>query len=158
RCDPPWSERELKHKIKSVADRCQRARGYLLEPRVPISTMHQAASNAPPLDSSVEVNYRALLLTGDKNKIKRGYHNVLVFVRLHPDYRGRWSLNTMTGGVYCNNAPMPETMVHDIRAKIDATLGFSPGREDVEAAILTSASERPFHPIQQYLRSVDWDG
>jgi predicted P-loop ATPase len=32
------------------------------------------------------------------------------------------------------------------------------GRDDVEAAIATCAEQRPFHPIQNYLRSVDWDG
>jgi hypothetical protein len=31
RCDPAWSERELQHKIKSVAETCKRPRGYLLE-------------------------------------------------------------------------------------------------------------------------------
>jgi Bifunctional DNA primase/polymerase, N-terminal len=30
RCSPPWSERELEHKLASVANRCRRERGYLL--------------------------------------------------------------------------------------------------------------------------------
>jgi predicted P-loop ATPase len=83
---------------------------------------------------------------------------VLAFVRHHPDYRGRWSLNTMTGSTYFNDAAMSDTFVHDIRAHADRVLGFTPGRDDTEAAILTSAQDRKFHPIQQYLRSVDWDG
>ena len=158
RCDPPWSEKELLHKVQSVAKRCNRERGYLLKPREPISSTVHAAASAPPVDDELEVNWRSLLLIGDKNKVKRGYHNVLVFVRHHTDYRGRWSTNAMTGQTYFNDTPMNETMVHDIRAHIDQTLGFSPGREDVEAAITTSAQGRTFHPIQQYLRSVDWDG
>lgn len=158
RCSPPWSERELLHKIRSVAERCTRERGYLLQERRPIATTRDAAQRAQPVDAELNVDWRAMLLVGDKNKIKRGYHNVLTFVRHHPDYRGRWSLNTMTGAMYFDDACMPETFVHTIRARIDEVLGFSPGREDVEAAILTSAQDRPFHPIQQYLRSVDWDG
>jgi hypothetical protein len=158
RCDPPWKESELRHKIKSVAARCTRERGYLLaSDRKPIHTTQQAASDVVAEPASV-TDWRTLLIVSDKNKPKRGYHNVLTFVRHHPDYQGRWSLNTMTADVWFDGAPMPETRVHDIRAHIDRTLGFSPAPTDVEAAITTSAGERPFHPIQQYLRSVDWDG
>jgi hypothetical protein len=158
RCDPPWSERELHHKIRSVAERCTRERGYLLKDRQPVHTTEQASHHAPDVPDEHEVDWRTLLITGDKNKIKRGYNNVLAFVRHHPDYRGKWSLNTMTGDVWFDGRPMRDTFVHDIRAHADRLLGFSPGRDDVDAAIATSAAERPFHPIQQYLRSVDWDG
>lgn len=30
RCSPPWSEKEIRHKIEHVAERCDRERGYLL--------------------------------------------------------------------------------------------------------------------------------
>lgn len=30
RCDPPWSEREMEHKLAQASERCTRARGYLL--------------------------------------------------------------------------------------------------------------------------------
>ena len=159
RCDPPWKEKDLLHKIRSVAERCTRERGYLLQQdRRPVETTRQAAASAPAVPDELEVNWRELIIYGDKKKPKRGYHNVLAFVRHHDDYRGRWSLNTMTGSTYFDEEPMPDTFVHDIRANIDRQMGFSPGREDVEAAILTSAQDRKFHPIQQYLRSVDWDG
>ncbi len=158
RCDPPWSEKEIDHKISSVSATCKRERGYLLREREPIHTPRQAASQAPPAATEISVDWTELLLTKKDRTPKRGYHNVLVFVRHHPEYRGKWSLNTMTGDVWFSGQRMHDTFVHDIRSHADQRLGFSPGREDVEAAVQTSAVERPFHPIQQYLRSIDWDG
>lgn len=163
RCDPPWSERELHHKIRSVAERCKRERGYLLTAdRRPIHTSQQASDRArpeptpePPLES---INWTEHIIPKKDGSPKRGFKNVLVFVRLFPDYRGRWSLNTMTGDVWFDGAAMPETFVHEIRGHIDERMGFTPSREDVEAAIMSAATERPFHPIRQYLYSVDWDG
>lgn len=158
RCDPPWSEKEIEHKLRSVAEKCTRTRGYLLDVnRAPIQNTEHAATRAPAAPDELDVDWRQRIVRG-KNGPRRGYNNVLAFVRHHPDYRGRWSLNTMTGSTYFDDRPMADTFVHDIRAAIDQTLGFSPGREDVEAAILASALDRQFHPIQQYLRSVDWDG
>lgn len=158
RCDPPWSEREIDHKIQSVAQRCTRERGYLLTARAPVHTAQQAADSAPEIPPETDVDWTSLLLTKKDRSPKRGYENVRVFVRHHPDYRGKWSLNTMTGEVWFDGRPMPDTFVHEIRAHIDRRLGFSPGREDVDAAIMTAAHDRQFHPVQQYLRSIDWDG
>jgi hypothetical protein len=162
RCDPEWSEREIHHKIRSVAERCERTRGYLLDAdRRPIYTTEQAADSAPPPTddpTADEIPWSSRLQANDKGKAKRGYYNVLQFVRWHPDYVGRWSLNAMTGEVWFDGGPIAETFVHVVRAHIDERLNFSPSAQDVEAAIASCAADRPFHPIQQYLRSVDWDG
>lgn len=158
RCSPPWREKEIDHKIVSVASRCTRERGYLLTQREPVHTVQQAADRAPEAPAELDVDWMTLLQVKKDRTPRRGYNNVLVFVRHHPDYRGKWSLNTMTGEVWFDGRPTVETFVHDIRAHADRRLGFSPGRDDVEAAVLQSAHERPFHPVQQYLRSIDWDG
>lgn len=159
RCDPPWSERELKHKIDSAAKTCKRTRGYLLDAdRRPMHTTRQAADRAPEPATEQRTDWASELIASDKGKVKRGLHNVMTFVSLHPDYWGKWSLNTMTGEVWFDGEPMRDTLIHGLRQHIDNRLGFSPGREEVEAAIAMAAEKRPFHPIQNYLRSVDWDG
>lgn len=158
RCDPPWSEKEIAHKIASVEKSSDRTRGYLLTDRPQIGTTATAAAYAPPAPAELEVDWAELILRKKDRNARKGYHNVAVYVRHHPDYRGRWALNEMTRQPWFDGAPMPETMVHEIRASIDARLGYTPGRDDVEAAIVAAATDRPFHPIRQYLRSVDWDG
>lgn len=160
RCDPPWSERELLHKIQSVAVRCTRERGYLLaSDRRPVYSTQQAADSAPPLPDEHDVDWRAgCAFKSDGFTFKRAYVNVLRFVCHHPDYRGRWTQNAMTGDVWLDGSPMRETFLHDIRAHADHVLGFTPAPSDVQAAIATAAEQRPFHPIQRYLSTIDWDG
>lgn len=158
RCDPPWSERDLLHKIRSVAERCQRERGYLLRERPRIHTTAHASWAAPEAPAELDVDWTSLLLVKKDRSPRRAYHNTLTFVRHHPDYRGKWSIDLMTQSPWFDGQPITESTVHDIRAHADQRLGYTPGRDDVEAAIVTAASDRPFHPIVQYLRSLDWDG
>jgi hypothetical protein len=159
RCDPPWSERELLHKAKSVAMQCKRERGYLLQvDRRPIYSTQQASDKATPLPSEHDIDWRAGCAYKKDNVFKRAYVNIVRLVGHHPDYRNRWSLNQMTGEVWFDGAPMLESLIHSIRERADHILGYTVAPSDVQAAIQAAAEMRQFHPIQQYLRSVDWDG
>jgi len=158
RCDPPWSERELRHKIASVSAQCKRERGYLLADRPRIESSRAAATYAPEAPTELDVDWTTLLLTKADRSPRRAYHNTAVFVRHHPEFRGRWSLDLMTNQPWFDGRSMDPSHVHYIRAQADCRLGYTPPAADVEAAIITAAADRPFHPIRQYLRSLDWDG
>ena len=158
RCDPPWSERELEHKIKSVAEKCKRERGYLLQDRPRIESTKSAASYAPAAPDDLDVDWMGKMLPKKDRSPRKSYYNAMIWVRHHPDYRAKWSLDTMTGLPWFDGRPIPATKVHEIRSAIEERLGFTPPISDIEAAILVAAHDRPFHPIQQYLRSIDWDG
>lgn len=157
RCSPAWSERELRHKIDSVAKRCTRDRGYLLTDRPRIESTRTAASHAPAAPD-LDVDWTSRLLVDAKRNTRRAYHNTAVFVRHYPEFRGHWSMDLMTSTPWFHGVPMDPSMVHHIRATADQRLGYTPPAGDVEAAIIASARDRPFHPILQYLRSLDWDG
>lgn len=158
RCDPPWSEREIEHKIRQVAAKCQRERGYLLVDRPQITDARSAARTAPPPSAELSVDWASELITKKTGAPAKTYTNTAIFVRLFPDYRGKWALDTMTKTPWFDGDPIREGMVHEIRSHIERRMSYTPSREDVEAAIHAAAVERPFHPIQRYLRSVDWDG
>jgi len=159
RCDPQWSEKELHHKIRSVAERCTRERGYLLQSdRLPICSTQQAADRAAPLPDEHDVDWRSGCCHKKDGTFKRAYHNVARLVAHHPEFRGKWSLNTMTDDVWFAGEPMRESVVHHIRSRADHILGYTPAPSDVLAAIGAAAEQRPFHPIRQYLDSIDWDG
>jgi hypothetical protein len=162
RCDPTWSEREIEHKLRSVAERCDRPRGYLLEPnRAPVVTSRQAADSATHQAEPVTVgadDWQDEIIPKKDGMPKRFYHNTEVFIRLFSDYRGRWSLNTMTGEPWFDGHPVREALVSALRAHVERRMDYTPSVADVQAAILVAAEERPFHPVHQYLHSIDWDG
>lgn len=158
RCDPPWSDREIDHKIASVAKQSTRTRGYLLVDRPRISSPQQAAQAAPQLEKAPNVDWGGMLNTKKDGSPRRMYMNTAIFVKHHVRYAGKWSLDTMTNTPWFDGWPVREGFVHEIRAHIEECLTYTPSREDVEAAIAAAAAERPFHSIQQYLHSVDWDG
>lgn len=155
RCDPPFSEREIEHKLKHCASTCKRERGYLLKPRVPHTATHAAPTPAPEPDA---VDWAAELIGKKDGTPKKSYVNVEVFVRLFPDYQGRWSLNMMTGEPYFDGRPIRESFTHALRSHVERRLGFTPPIADVKAAIVVAAEQNAFHPVQQYLASIDWDG
>lgn len=158
RCDPPWSEKDLKHKVRSAGEKSNRERGYLLQPnRAPVTTTQQAA-DAVRIEQTHQEPWDSEAVRKKDGSLKRAYHNIALFVRLFPDYCGKWSLNTMTGDVWFDGRPMRESLIHDVRAHIDQRMGFTPSSSDVLAAISSAAERQPFHPVQQYLDSVDWDG
>jgi hypothetical protein len=158
RCDPPWSAREIKHKIDSVSRTCKRERGYLLTDRRTIGVAPVAAPLVPAAPSQLDLDWSSRLLVKRDRSVKRAYHNVAVFVRHHPDYRNRWSLDRMTDTPHFDGQSVTPAFVNELRAASDVRLGFTPSVADVEAAIVAAASDRPFHPVLAYLRSVDWDG
>ncbi len=158
RCDPAWSEKELLHKVRSAAERCTRTRGYLLtDNRQPVYSTQQASDAATPLEAEHDVDWRAGCVQKKDGTFKRAYINIVRVVAHHPEFRGKWSLNTMTGDVWFDGNAMRESLVHHLRARADHILGYTPPAADVEAAIQAAAEQRPFHPVQQYLHSVDWD-
>lgn len=158
RCSPEWSERELEHKIHSVAAQCKRERGYLLNERPKIVSTQHAAAYAPEAPAELDVDWTTQLLYKADRSARRAYYNTAVFVRHHPEFRGKWSLDLMTHQPWFDGRPMEPSHVHYIRAQADCRLGYTPPAADVEAAIVAAAADRPFHPILQYLRSLDWDG
>lgn len=158
RCDPPWSERELEHKLASVAKQCKRERGYLLRDRPQITDARSAAAHAPDVSADVTVDWRSLIRRKpDGVTPRRWYTNTATFIRCHPDFRCKWSLDTMTNMPWFDGAPISSGMVHELRSRVETDLGYTPAVADIEAAINAAAAESPFHPIRQYLRSVDWD-
>jgi hypothetical protein len=159
RCDPSFSEKEIAHKIKQAATKSTRDRGYLLQPnRTPVTSTRQAAASVESPSKPAERDWLNELIAKKDGSPKRSYHNAEIFVRMHPEYAGRWTHNRMTDEPWFDGEPMRESTLHVVRAHAERVLGYTPPVADIKAAVLVASEERSFHPVQQYLDSIDWDG
>lgn len=99
-----------------------------------------------------------ILFKSDGISPRRSYNNTAVFLRYHPDYRGRWSLDLMGNVPMLDDIVVIDTINGECRSHIEAALGYSPSVGDVDAAIIAACRERSFHPVQRYLEGLQWDG
>jgi hypothetical protein len=152
RCDPPWTERELVHKVSSALKQSRRERGYLLH------TTAEVRSASPGVSAPAESRYPEGLLRSSSGAARRGYHNTALYVTGHPQWAGRWTFDEMTLQPMLDGQVPAATVVGEIRSAAEAMLGYSPPVGDVESAILAAAMKRPYHPVRRYLRSLSWDG
>lgn len=174
RCDPPFTERELRHKVANAAKRCKRQRGYLLgdEPApqrqsamlvsVPQPTPQQPTPASPATrvtaPSKPSRPWTHYLLASAEGGPRKSYHNTAVFVRLYPEFAGKWSFDEMAAIPYYDGQRVTGDLISSVRAKADYALSYTPPVADIEAAISQASRERSFHPVQSYLRGLTWDG
>jgi hypothetical protein len=157
RCEPPWSLSEIEHKVEAAAEPngATYAKGALLPPTA-------------DLPSCLE------LLTTDANgRVQDTAANVATLLQLHPDWLGVLRFDAFANRVVCaKEPPMREqdrpnqpcvgawTDAHTMRARfwIASKYDFEPGKDAIDSAIEVVARRNTFHPVQDYLTSLRWDG
>lgn len=102
------------------------------------------------------------LTRGQQGGIKSTFGNVCLILRHEEGFRARLSYNRMRIAPFIRDGatdrPLEDADVARIREDIERRWGFSPANEAVIQAILLIASERSFHPLQDYLGGLTWDG
>lgn len=165
RCSPPWSEKELWHKIKSAEKNSRKPRGWLLAKRTPppVSSGNAAPSNGADWQSQ-------LRFTAEENpKLKKTAQNVEVVLRNDPRWRGVIAKNTFSELIVVRSNPpldrflgasvewrdIDDTLVQGwFEREYDVTISVDAISRGVQAAAQAAA----FHPVRDYLNSLKWDG
>lgn len=167
RCDPPWTERELEHKVHDAARSAQVATGYLLTEAPTPPTPRQevlAIAKLPP-----EQAWRALLTTSDTGKMERTLNNLATILSKHPDWAGVIGYDLFAERMVLRKSPPFPRPTHeppvwqdvdDLRtvAWLEKHERYRGPFELVCRAITTVARAQAFHPVRDYLRSLRWDG
>ncbi len=113
-----------------------------------------------PLDGD---DWQSKLETDQKNRILPSIQNAALMMRNHPDLCGHIRWNELTKEIEIHGGPFKgfpkwriATAIQDHLAQV---CGISvKNTRDLKERIYVIARENPYEPIQEYLRSLKWDG
>lgn len=93
-------------------------------------------------------------------RVVKTFGNVMKIFRGAPCFAGRFRLNRMTQGIEFEGKSLPEGRIGAFREQVEDAPwgGFSPSEAEVMQAIRSLAEERAYHPVQDYLAGLRWDG
>jgi len=166
RCEPPWSEEEIDHKLENADQRFEEPRG-LCSPDF-VNKMHSRTTNTEPRKPNPLHEYT--FAPGDRSSNetrKASFGEILSDLFDHVDWAGVFMFNSFRDRVVAIDPPMKmqaetasglsDNDVQLVRAWLEYH-GKKCNVQDVRAAIEAVARGRPFHPIQDWLQQLQWDG
>lgn len=183
RCEPPWSEKELWHKIRDAAEKSTAEWGFhKAQEWQPPSTRTEmpsaraearaAAEGVPPPPPETPAQGTPPAPPSGAIPITKSYASLCQILRT-PDMRrevlgdGALEFNMQTLEPMIARRPIVDTDLSRIRELAERAFTADPSKpgkgiqfaaNDVQAAVLQVAHEREFHPVAEYLRGLTWDG
>jgi hypothetical protein len=172
RCSPPWDEKDLRHKINEAKTK---SHSFVPVEDRALVVSEPVAVTGEVVDKSVgpqaqRVNWEKYLTFTDKG-IKRDVGNAALIVKNLPGLGGL-RLNLMSlRATWCSSPIVdvgldPPEAGEDLRddhiVYVQQVLakeqGLSVGKDVAWSALEKIAYENKFHPVQEYLSSLTWDG
>lgn len=161
RCNPPWTERELWHKVRSASKQSRRPRGWLLEKK----TAPLAAAGRPDETWREQLRYSG----GSNPKLLKTAHNVEIILRFDERWRGVIARDMFADVVLVRGTPpmdrfadappqwrdIDDTLLQFwIEREFDVTISL----DAIMRAVQAAAAAVAYHPVRDYLESLTWDG
>jgi len=143
---------------RRVPDRAPPSSGALPSPSSPPSDGDGGSGGDGGDGGDGASHWQVTLTTNAEGHIKNTFGNVCKILRNADAYRGRLSFNAMRVAPYIEGRLLRESDLARIREDIEQQWGFAPTKADVVQAVSLVAEERSFHPVQQYLGGLAWDG
>ena len=128
--------------------------------RDPVAAARAWRTARPSAEEARELAAWETGLVRARGRVVRSFGNTMKIFRGAPPYTGRFRLNRMTQGIEFEGQSLPEARVGWFREAIeDATWGgYDPSDAWVMQAIRALAYDRAYHPVQDYLGALRWDG
>ncbi len=174
RCEPPWTDKELRHKAVQARDSSTLPRGYLLERsrgEVNFTLSDSDIGQPPPPLQETEDEWRRSLRFNERGMTKDAGNAALILAN-DPEWSGVLQYDSFRDLAFWAKAPpqLPglisprkgdavadhhEIYVQHYLAKFRGT-SFS--KEAIFAALIAAARATEVHPVRDYLDSLRWDG
>lgn len=128
--------------------------------RDPLAARRAWSTATPTPGEKRELDAWESTLTRSRGRTVKSFGNVMKIFRGAPGFAGAFRLNRMTQGIEFEGEALPEARVGAFREQIEDAPwgGFDPSEAGVMQAIRALAHDRAYHPVQQYLRGLTWDG
>ena len=165
RCEPPWSSEEITHKLAD-ADRIEDKPRGLCSPDF-IDRMHGRTKDTGPKapDPLHEYTFEIGMRSNGETR-KATFGDVCADLFDHRDWAGVLTFNTLRNRVTAIDPPMrmdaettglSENDVQLVRAWLEYH-GKTLSPKDIRSAVEAVARRSAFSPVQDWLRSLAWDG
>jgi hypothetical protein len=147
RCKPPWSKKELLHKIADGREKGDTAWGELRDV-IPI----RSGVPQPTGESGITLIY-------DKGAPAKIAMNVVRMIAKYP--RGQTKYNEFTDRITWNDGkPIKDTDCVDIQGWLveqPESVRVRVSVETIQLSLVRYAEDHGYHPVREYLRSLAWD-
>jgi len=111
----------------------------------------------PPLWSLHDHTILPLLDAG-KEGLKAGYHNLLTILGRDREWAGRFKLNLFSQRVELDGLPLTDSDTTAMAAWVNGVYGPAYTPAQVLDVAVVIAKESSYHPVTEYLHSLEWDG
>lgn len=153
RCVPPLDPAEVKGIAESAA---RHPEGLSPEYQAAREAASKPAIVAEPT-AAADGDWVAALYTSKGGAVKNTFANLCAILRNDTAY-STLRHNGMTLSPEIGGQAVTDARMGLIREEIEHRYGFSPSAEGVAQALVAVASERSYHPVQEYLGGLVWDG
>lgn len=142
---PPLSEKELRTTFNSIAKRekIRREKGEEIISPVQISPFEK-------IDITLRRN--------GNNTPYKDMANVIMILRQHPLFAGKFAFNEFKRDVEWNSVPLTENNLRDIVFKIQKDILPMVSKEAVYDGVYHYAYENSYDEAKDWLKSLEWDG
>jgi len=184
RCEPPWSEDELRHKLRDAANNASTPWGYLLHAEVTFGGHPRNMEEPPeydippptdmdrPLDNDIEAAFAEVIDMPVRQAapipLSNSYASACQILRdrgLREKVLGPGALeyDEMSLTATLGRRAIMDEDIGRIRENCERMFtnnnrGIQFSTQNIEQAILQISRERPFHPVKDYLSALEWDG
>lgn len=165
RCEPPWSEQEIDHKLVDADRRFTEPRGLPSEDF--LDRMHRRTKETAPREKNPEHAYSFEIGARSSGETRKAsFGEISSDLVDHVDWAGVWVFDAFRSQVFAINPPMrldaeteglSDADIHRVRFWFEY-YGKKVGKDDLGAAIDMIARKSPYNPIQDYLTGLEWDG
>jgi predicted P-loop ATPase len=151
RCEPPWTEDEIRHKLDDAYKNVKERRGYLL------ARDQKRAEKAKAKDDRKKANLARGYLFDSQGEVLSCALNTTVWLK-DPKNQKTVRYDTFNQAIFVNGERTSDSLYARLQVEVEASIGRVWGKDALITGLQAIAFENQFSPLVDWLESLKWDG